>query len=153
MAKPMLTKQVSIAAPPRAVFDLAADFPNAATHVPGIDKIEMLTEGPVGVGTRFRETRGKMGAETLEVTRFEPPTQMCVEADSCGCRFASTFHFIPEGEGTLVRMEIASEPRTFFAKLMSPLGGLMAGVMGRMIEKDLEGLKQVAESGTEVGRG
>ncbi len=141
-----LSKQIHVNAPPATVFDLAADFPNAARHVEGIDKIEMLTDGPVGVGTRFRETRGKMGTETLEVTRFEPPRMLCVEADSCGSRFASTFHFEPDGDGTLVRLDIVTEARTFFAKLMAPLGGLMVGMMGKMIEQDLQGLKRAAEA-------
>ncbi len=151
MAQPKLSRTVHVHAPQQAVFALAADFPHAAEHVPGIDKIEMLTAGPVGVGTRFRETRGKMGTETMEVTRFDPPNALTVEAYSCGCRFASTFHFIPEGDATLVRIDIVTEPTTFFAKLLAPLSGLMMGMMGKLIEADLQGIKRVAELRQDAG--
>ena len=44
-------------AAPNVVFDLCTDVEHFADHVSGIKKCELLTEGPVGVGTRFRESR------------------------------------------------------------------------------------------------
>jgi len=46
-----------IAAPPMRVFAAASDFRNAPQRIHGIKKVEMLSTGPVGVGTRFKETR------------------------------------------------------------------------------------------------
>ena len=147
MASMKITTQ--IAAPPETVFDVAADLPNAAEHVDGITKIEMLTDGPVGAGTRFRETRVMMGREAteeMEVTAFDRPRSYTVEATSCGCHFASSFTFTAEGDGTQVVLNTQSKPLTLFAKLMSPLGALMMGPMKKAMAQDLDCVKAVAES-------
>lgn len=62
----------TIQAPPERAFAAFADFPHAARSVSGIERIEMLTDGPVGAGTRFRETRimfGREATEEMKVTR------------------------------------------------------------------------------------
>ncbi len=55
MAKFKLTTRVK--APAEKVFALFSDFSNVAGRIAGITKVEVLTAGPIGVGTRFRETR------------------------------------------------------------------------------------------------
>lgn len=143
----ILTKQIN--APPDVVFAVASDLANAAQHVQGIERIELLTPEPVGVGTRWKETRKIMcreATETLEITAFDPPHSYRVEADSCGCHYVSTFRFTPEAGGTRVELEVGGHATTFMAKLMSPLSGLMAGTMKKMIDQDLEDLKRVAEA-------
>lgn len=124
-----------IDAPPEKVFALATDIENWADRMDGIVKVEMLTDGPVGVGTRFKETRimfKKEAVEEMEVSKFEPDTLFTLRGESCGSIFESTHTF---------------RPVTFFARLMSPLCSLMAGSMRKCIEKDLDDLKSAAESG------
>ncbi len=61
-------------APLEKVFAAFLDFPNAADRVEGINHVEMLTQGAVAMGTRFRETWtmfGRGATEEAEVTRFE----------------------------------------------------------------------------------
>ncbi len=85
MAKLQLSKTVN--APVEKTFQLFSDFPNAAARINGIEKVEMLTNGPIGVGTKFKETRimfGKEATEEMEVTQFEPNKLYTVAADSCG---------------------------------------------------------------------
>ena len=56
-----------VTAPREVVFEVAADFHNAAElNIQGIDSLEVLTDGPIGVGTRFRETRVMMGKSSTE---------------------------------------------------------------------------------------
>lgn len=122
-----------IAAPCEAVFARAADFPRAAEHVRGITRVEMLTEGPVGMGTRFRETRvmfGREASEVMEVTAFEPSKRYVVEAESCGCHYRSEFRFKPSGNGTDMEMVFGAQPLTWMAKIM---GILMAPMMKKMV--------------------
>ena len=147
MADLVLTK--TIAAAPESVFEIFADLDRAAERVSGIEKIELLTEGAVGVGTRWRETRiifKKEAVEELEITAFEPPHGYEVGCESCGCRYTTAFRFTPVGAGTEVTMEMNTKPITFFAKLMMPLGALMMGSMKKCLERDLDDLKTVAES-------
>jgi hypothetical protein len=146
---PNLTLTKRIHAPQQVVFDLATDLQRAAEHIDGIEKIEMLTPGPVGVGTRWRETRrmfGKEATEEMEVTRFDPPNSYSAGTESCGCAYEFTFRFLPLGNSTNVEMEMQYRPISFFARLMSPLGKLMLGPMKKLIDQDLEDLKRTAEA-------
>ena len=147
---PTMSFSRTIQAPPGRTFDVFADFPNAPTRVAGIKRMEVLTDGPVGKGTKFRETRimfGKEATETMEVTDFQPGRSYSVGCTSCGIEWASTFRFTPEGAGTRVDLELSTRPITFFAKLMSPLGALMAGSMKKVIEQDMTDLQKALESG------
>lgn len=86
----------TVNAPVEKTFQLFSDFPNAATRVDGIEKVEMLTDGPVCVGTKFKETRvmfGREATEEMEVTQFETNKLYTIAANSCGARFESTFNF------------------------------------------------------------
>jgi len=150
---PLLLNQ-PIAAPIERVFALATDLPRAAEHIDGIDTIEMLTPGPVGLGTRWRETRGKMGTEELEITRFVPPqdgsgsASYTSECDSCGCHFTATFRFESTSQGTDTELQMTAQPQTMMAKIMSPLSSLMMGAARKAMEQDLLDLKRVAEADT-----
>ena len=146
MPKLQLSKTVN--APVEKTFHLFADFPNAAARINGIEKVEMLTDGPIGVGTKFKETRimfGKEATEEMEVTHFEPNKLYTVVADSCGARFESTFNFQPVGDQTQVEMHLNTQAQTLFAKLMGPLAYLMAGTVKKAIQSDIDQLTEVCE--------
>ena len=79
-----------VAAPPAEVFAVFADFEGAPQRTSGIDKLEVLTEGPIGPGTRFRETRtmfGRQTTEELEIVAFDEGRSYSVRCESCGCEF------------------------------------------------------------------
>jgi len=139
-----------VAAEPERVFAAYADIPNAAKHIEGIIRVEMLTNGPVGVGTRFRETRmmfKKEHNEEMEVTAFSPGRSYSVTCESCGSVTECQFTFSKANGGTQVDMQMTCRPVTLFAKLMYPLGRLMMGSMVKLLEKDLDDVKAVIESG------
>ncbi|TWU00593.1 Polyketide cyclase / dehydrase and lipid transport [Botrimarina colliarenosi] len=144
-----LTVTESIDAPPERVFALATDFAGAPERVRGVKRLELLTDGPIGVGTRWRETRqifGKESTEELEITRFDPPRSYTAECETCGCRFESTITCEPEGAGTLVTFQNQTQALTLSAKLMAPLGVLMAGGMKKLFAADLADLRRAAEA-------
>lgn len=137
-----------INAPIERVFALCSDFANAPASIPGITRVEMLTPGPVGVGTKFKETRkfgGSEATEQMEVTSFSPPTGYTLACDSHGTDYVSTFRFEPAGAGTRVSLDFSATPRTLGAKLLSPLGWLMMGMVKKCIDDDLKALKAAAE--------
>jgi hypothetical protein len=144
----VVTKRIE--APPETVFDVATDLAHAAEHVRGIEKIELLTPPPIGVGTRWRETRKMMGreaTETLEITAFDRPRKYVAGCESCGCYFESTFNFVQRAGGTDVTLDVHTQALTLMAKIMSPLGNLMMGkTMRKLLDDDLEDVKRVAES-------
>lgn len=139
---------ISIDAPQSRVFEVFADLESAPTRVRGIKKLELLTPGPVGKGTRFRETRvmmGKEATEVMEVMSFDAPRSYEVEANSCGCRYFSRLEFAPSGSSTNVTMTFSATPLTFFAKLMSPLGALMMKSCRAAMQRDFDDLKAAIE--------
>jgi uncharacterized protein YndB with AHSA1/START domain len=137
----------TIPAPPEQVFGLFTDLDAAPERLSQIDAIERLTDGPVGVGTRWKETRtmfGRQATEEMEITEFAPPRAYAVEAESCGTRFRTDFRFSPETQGTRVEMQFVATPVSLFAHIMSPLSGLMKGMLVKCLEQDLDDLAQVA---------
>lgn len=144
----ILTKH--IAAPVDTVFNVATDIEHAAEHIRGIDNIERLTPGPIGIGTKWRETRtmlGRQATETLEVTAFDPPHSYTIGCDSCGAHIKSTFSFTPVDNETDMTLAVELEARSLFAQLMAPIGRLMFdATMRKCLQADLEDIKRVAES-------
>lgn len=153
MASLTLTKR--IAASIETVFPVATDLAHAAERIRGIAKIELITPGPVGVGTQWRETRKMMGhqsTETLEITAFDPPHGYTIGCDSCGAHIQTTFHFTPVGDETDVTLAVSLEARSLFAKLMSPLGNMMFGAtMRKCMQDDLDDIKLAAEAKVATG--
>ena len=99
----MVSIKKHIVAPTERVFQRASDFAKAADVMSAIERIEMLTDGPVGIGTRFRETRimfKREATEEMEVTAFDPPHSYALGAESHGCRYHSEFRFTAKGDVT-----------------------------------------------------
>ena len=146
MPKMLLTKR--IAAPPKNVFAAVADVATLPMRIPEVKAVEVLTPGPVGVGTRFTETRkvfGREATETFEVTVFAPPAKLTLVTVSCGMEYAAEHRFLPDGGGTLVELELRFRARSLYAKLMRPLGWLMRGMMRKALAKDLDALAAAVE--------
>lgn len=149
MASQRLSRHID--APIETVFARATDFENAANVMSAIVKMEMLTDGPVGVGTRFRETRvmfGREATETMEVVEFDPPHGYVLLAESHGSRYRTTFRYSESNGGTDLEMIFEATPLTLVAKILSVV---MMPMMKKTIEtecgKDLDQLKAAIEGG------
>ncbi len=146
---PSLTIERTVNAPIAQVFARFTDLTNAPNMIPAIKKVEILTPGSIGAGTRFRETRvmfGREGAVTMEITAFDPPRSYCVEADSGGSHFATTFTFEPTGgSATRVAMHFGCRAESLMAKLLIPLSLLMMGFMRKALGADMDSMKAAAE--------
>ncbi|MEN0112152.1 MAG: SRPBCC family protein [Planctomycetota bacterium] len=147
-----VSASIAIAASPDRVFAVATDLAGAADRVRGIDELEVLTEGPFGLGTRWRETRTMMGAqatETMTVTALEPGRSYTTVAESHGCRYTSDLSVAPEGDGARATFAIRGEPTSLRSRvvlaLMTPLNGLLARQVRKAFEEDLADLRAAAE--------
>lgn len=145
------TAQQHIDAAPQEVFHQATRLQEAAGIFRNIERLEVLTGGPVGRGTRYRETRwmfGREGTEEMEITEFDPPHGYTVETESHGNRVRSRFAFRPSGDGgTEATISCSVEPTSRTGKL---LGGAVMPWMRRSLVKalqaDLADLKRAVES-------
>ena len=144
-----MTVRERIAAPPEKVFAVASDFAGAAERIDGILRVEMLTPGPLAVGTRFRETRkmfGKEASEEMTVVELDAPRRYVLLAESHGSRYRSELRFEPEGAGTEIVMTFRGEPLTLAAKVMSVLMKPMLESMVKLCARDLADLKRWIEA-------
>jgi uncharacterized protein YndB with AHSA1/START domain len=139
-----------VAAPVQRVWDVATDLAASPEVVRAIDAVEVLTPGPFGVGTRWRETRTMMGrsaTEEMTVTAVEPQRSYRVEAASRGAHYVSTFAFTPSADGgTDVTTTFGGRPTSTVARVL----GAVAAPLGRRavtkaLQQDLHDIAAAAE--------
>lgn len=108
---PGMTTAWTIHAPQQAVWDGLTDIPGlyAATGV----KVEVLTEGPLAVGTRWKEFHSMLGRESAqewEVTELQVPTKYRLESDSSGSHWIYDTFLVPDGDTTRVFADLDVVP-------------------------------------------
>jgi carbon monoxide dehydrogenase subunit G len=131
-----------IARAPQEVFAFIADAQNAPRVSPSIQSSEKISEGSVGAGTRYRETRvmnGKPEQAELEVVRYEPPRAYAVRNVTEGIETVYTYSFVPENNGTRIDF-VAQVNAGGFKKAMLPI---VAGVLKK---EDGDHLKRVKDA-------
>jgi carbon monoxide dehydrogenase subunit G len=123
-------RSVVIQKPVEEVFDFATNLVNAPLLLPGVIKTEMLTDGGIRTGARFRETRGIKGKErsaVIEVVAHERPHLHAAGAAMMGMKAIYTFRFAADGSGTRVDMDALITGNLLWK--------LFLGLMSRMMEK------------------
>jgi uncharacterized protein YndB with AHSA1/START domain len=116
------TNTITIDRPPAAVFEYLADLENVPRWNYAIAETRKVTSGPVGVGSRYLQTRTipAPAEETLEVTEFEPDLGLSLSGtlSSMPARISYTLH--PEGNATAVTNTIELRPPRHLA-LVAPI--------------------------------
>lgn len=141
-----VTIHKSIQAPVELVFMTISDIRNFAEAVPDIVNVEMLTDTPTGVGTRFRETRvmyGREATEEMEITEYVENNRVRIMADSHGVVWNSLFTVQPTDAGTELSLVMEIKPQTLIARIMS---FFMKGAMQKAMDKDMEAVKKHCEN-------
>jgi len=146
--KPLLCTRRS-SAPPDRLWAIASDFARAPERIKAITKVEMLTPGPVGVGTRFREWRGQNVVD-MEIAAWSPPRSDSLRACAIGTEFMSEIRCVPDGAGTRLEMEVHVRPRTFGAKLLTPLLALTSRMMVKSCARDLVDIAAAVERASDA---
>ena len=131
--------------PREEVFAFLVDFDRAAEWAPEITRVEMLTGGPLRVGSRYREMRWTSKGEShidMEVTAFDPPGRYSAAFDAGGYHATFNYMFTPDGDGT--RVEMSCIVRADGArKLLSPI---ITWLLRRQDKQKLRNLKRVLEA-------
>lgn len=146
----MMTVTVStqVAAPLEQVFRHFTDIEHAAQRVSGIRGIEMITAGPVGPGTRWREIReviGHLDSAEMEVTAFDRNRAYTITHYKGGARLDTVFSFEKAGDGTRATIEFTLDSQGTPPGLLSPLGWAISGKVREVLSQDLSDLKDSAE--------
>ena len=128
-------------APPDVAHATNIDISRWPEFIRGITRVEILTDGPIGVGTRFRETRTMFGREAIEemtVAALESPHRQVFTAENHGARYVATTDIIPEGSGSRLRLTFEGIPVTLAARLLSFVSVLMMGQVRKQLQNDLD---------------
>src|SRR5262245_11156101 len=141
--KPLLSAHRS-SAPPDRMWAVASDFAQAPGRIKAITKVEIVTPGPVGAGTRFREWRGRQMVD-MEIAAWSPPRSYSLRGYAVGTEFMSEIRCVPDGSGTRLEMEGDARAQTFGANLLSPLISAMSKMMMKSCAKDLSDIAAAAE--------
>ena len=142
--------EIVISRPIEDVFDFVADERNEPRYNAHMLRAEKISEGPIGVGTRFRaelKTMGRTMPMVVQFTGFERPRRLASLTRSAMMETVGALTFEPAASGTLMRWEWDVRPHGPL-KLMGPL----VGIIGRRQERRVWGnLKQLLDSGGPEG--
>lgn len=143
MANVTVTRRIDASA--AVVFRTIAHVEQFAQAVPGILRVEFLSEVKSGVGARFRETRTMMGREAsteLEVTEYVENERVRIVSEAGGALWDTVFTVAPDGEGTELKMAMEARPRSMSARMTLPL---IIGTVRKAIEQDMDAVKSFCE--------
>lgn len=146
----MATVRVSrdISAPIEHVFAMFTDIEHGAEHVSGIKKVDMMTLGPLHLGSKWNETRevlGRLDDAAMEVTAFEHNRGYTITHHKVGVRIDTVFTFEPVERGTRVSVEFGLNPHGLPPAFLSPLEWAMKRTVREVLGQDLLDLKQTLE--------
>ena len=132
---------VRIARPAAEVFDFLSDVRNEPRWLPGASEIEMLTQAPVGKGSRFRGRYARAGLVELELVEFDRPHCVTFRAHAPIVDFDDAVTLTETADGTLLAATMTAQPKG----LMRLLAFAMRRVMQRqfaanwlLLKADLE---------------
>lgn len=126
------------------VFDFVADERNEPSYNHAILRSDKLTDGPVGMGTRFRTTH-KGARRPVEmmvaITEYDRPRRMASKTTMSWSEVEGELSFEPVGSSTKMRWHWDVRPKGL-ANLLRPF----VGVIGGRFERGCwEGLKRYLE--------
>jgi hypothetical protein len=143
-----------VTSPVAEVWRVFTDLPSRRHWLHTVTRVEMLTHGPFGAGTVWRETRTMADAaeitEEFRVRECVIPERFVVTSPGIGADYRMTYTFVPviEGRhrgGTMVTVIQDGNPTAPAGRLLALVfGGLAARTLEGTLRRDLDDLAAVA---------
>ncbi|WP_242448538.1 SRPBCC family protein [Cellulomonas sp. WB94] len=136
---------LDIARPVEEVFDLVADQRNEPSFNPKMTEATMLTDGPLGVGTRFGAkvlSRGKPLPVTIEYTAFDRPHRIVSRSVMADAIAEGHVQCDPTPSGTRFSWDwtvTVSGPGRFAGPLVGVIGRRQERTIWTSLKHHLEG--------------
>jgi uncharacterized protein YndB with AHSA1/START domain len=139
------TNTITINLPPAAVFAYLADLENLPGWNYAISQTRKTSDGPVGVGSRYRQTRTlpTRSEEMFEVTEFEPDSRLSIRGGLGPFHGEASYLLAPTDDGTILTNTMDLHPSGAL-RLIAPLA---ASRIKSAVANNLEALKRVLETG------
>ncbi len=131
---------IDVPKPLEETFDYLSDFSNTREWDPGVVEAEPLVPGPPDVGSLYRVVAAFLGRRVelrYEVTEFEPPKRLVLEAHSSTVYSHDEIRFEPIREGTRVTYDAQLELKGLLA-LGDPI---LARIFRSVGDKAVDGLR------------
>ena len=115
--------EIIIRRPVEVVFDFVADERNEPLYNPSMSGVEKISEGPIGIGTRFKaetKTGKRTSAMIIEFVSYERPHRLSSLTTMSAMDIEGTLTFKSVEQGTSMRWVWFIKPRGFL-RLISPL--------------------------------
>jgi uncharacterized membrane protein len=138
------TNTITVGRRPDEVFAFLADFENVPRWNYAIAETRKITDGPVGVGTRYRQTRTlpNRSEETFAVTEFEPVHRISIDGALGPFEGEIRYLLEPVGNSTVITNTMTLQPSGPL-RLVAPLA---APRVKAVVATNLDVLKQILEA-------
>jgi uncharacterized protein YndB with AHSA1/START domain len=139
---------IEIAKPAEAVFAFVDDTSHAPRWLQECVEVKQTSPGPKGVGSRLHYVHrqgGKRAEMDGSVTAYERDRRLGMSFGDPMLDVAIDFQFAPTAGGTRVTHSCVITPKTFLAKLMTPM---IRGANHKQVAGNLARLKQALERGS-----
>ncbi|WP_223703018.1 SRPBCC family protein [Sutcliffiella deserti] len=143
-----IQNKIVIEKPVEEVFSFASNLENSSKIMANVVEIEKLTDGPINVGSRYKETReirGRTASSTIEFTEYTPNKSYAVKSEANGLKVVYYYNFQTVPEGTKVEFKGDIYTSGLVMKLTKP-------IIRRILKKEdadhLKHLKRVLEEGS-----
>lgn len=143
-----------IDAPAPQVWRVFTDLRARVGWLSTVDAVDVISDGPFGTGTTWRETRtisdGTRVTEEFRVDHAAPPGRFTVTSPGIGANYRMTYTFTPVEVGrhrgrTLATVVQEGAPTGPYARFLALVfGGLAARTVEGALRRDLADLAAVA---------
>lgn len=142
-----------ISAPPAAVWEVLTDLDQAQRRLSQVTALQVITDGPYAVGTRWRETRRMMGAsdtQELVVVENDPLRRTVTEAVDASTTYRTTMRLesLDESAATLLTVTFQAtveDPSRLQRLALQVVGPLGLKLTERSIRIELDDIAAAAE--------
>ena len=103
---PLLQETLEVDRPLDEVFAFVGDFANTKEWDPGIADARMVTDGPIGIGTRYALDvvfNGRTLPMTYVVTEWDPPNRVVLKGEGSTLTAVDDIRFEATPTGTRIR--------------------------------------------------
>jgi len=121
----VLKEILEVARPLDEVFAFVGDFANTKDWDPGVADSRKVTDGPIGVGTRYAVDvvfNGRKLPMTYEVTAWDPPNRVVLKGEGSRVTAVDEIRFEATPAGTRIRYSADLRLKGFL-KLVEPFMG------------------------------
>jgi uncharacterized protein YndB with AHSA1/START domain len=140
----LFTNQVLINRSHQDVFDYLSRLENVPTWNYAIVETQKVSDGEVGVGTRYQQTRSlpTRSTEIIEITEFSPNERLALHGDLGPFTGTVVYELEPRDGGTQLTNTVDLEARGVL-RLAAPV---MSGRLRSAVAANLNKLKEILDS-------